>query len=371
MKSLSPISVRGPNKQPHVIAALTNLAHELGPGGRLPTGRVLMESLGVTKATLSKSLVHLQNKGVLRCVQGSGIYVSDTLAQQRIALVFGGNIFSPSGSEFGRMFLQQSSRLANRSDKRLSCFLDVPEMSDQKVAGEAQVHKDLLEALQDDKIDGIILMGRNSEEQEAWLRSQNIPVIGTSDDGQSTSVSAHTVVLDYDALISMGLDSLIESGCARVGFITPRKYDYKKFQKFIEAKGLDYVVDRVVRPMRGEDSPDTTREGLGRAYAEQWLDSVGWWTHPDQRPDGLLISDDVMCRGVLSYFSRNGIEPGRDITVCSHANTGSFLLSEWEGAILRMELDPKAMAEAIFEMLDDLIAGKVREPYYIQPVRAS
>lgn len=360
--ALSPVLVSGPNKQPYVIAALTNLARELGPGGRLPTAKDLTKSLAITKATLSKSLAHLESRGILRCIQGSGIYVADGILQKRVALVFGGNIFTPSGSEYGRLFLQHSSRLANSDNLRLSFYLDLADLSGAPLTPDTMIHKDLVEALNDDKIDGIILMGRNSPEQEIWLRSQGVPVVGTCPDGTSRSEKHHAVLVDHDQLLSIGLDNLLRHDAKRIGLISPRKLDHLKFDALMKARGLDCRPEWICQPPRGEDSPVETRERLGRALAAQWLAASGWDSDAADKPDSLLIPDDILCKGVLTHFTQRGIKPGKDITVCSHANKGSFVLNEWEHDLLRVECDPQEMAAATFAMLEDLMEGKPCDP---------
>lgn len=357
---MQPIPVSGPVKQPLVVAALSALARELGPGGKLPTCQELMTALGVTKATLSRSLAHLEDCGILRCRQGSGIYVAAGALQKRVALVFGENIFSPSGSQFGSLLLQHCSRRAQRGNERFSYYIDTPVPD----GGNASVNQDLIDDLKSGKIDGIVLVARNSREQETWLRSHGIPVIGTAEECPNEPGGNTSVLFDSGKLHSVGVDRLLRSGCKSMGILSPVSRDRGRFLKAIEAGGGLCQPRWIGVPPEGEISPVERRELLGRDLARQWLNSCG----RSKLPDGLLIADDIMARGVLSHFARQNILPGRDITVCSHANKGSFALAEWEDVLLRVEFDPEQMAAAIFAMLEDLMSGKPRTVRLIPPL---
>lgn len=58
-----------------ISTALSDLIHDLGPGGRLPSERELVERLGVSRTTLRDRLQMLQALGVISRAQGSGTYV--------------------------------------------------------------------------------------------------------------------------------------------------------------------------------------------------------------------------------------------------------------------------------------------------------
>ena len=72
-------------------------------------------------------------------------------------------------------------------------------------------------------------------------------------------------------------------------------------------------------------------------------------------PDGIVITDDIMARGVCSVFARKGIRLGETIKIASHANRGSWALAEWESDLILCGYDPGEIAEAMFLMLDNLI----------------
>jgi len=82
------------------------------------------------------------------------------------------------------------------------------------------------------------------------------------------------------------------------------------------------------------------------------------------RPDGLVISNDMMTDGALVAFEELGIRIGSDIKLVTHANVGSPILFGRTKNMTVIEYDPALLAQAMFSMLDTLMAGQ-------QPAEAS
>jgi GntR family transcriptional repressor for pyruvate dehydrogenase complex len=67
-----------------ITRALVEIVDEVGPGGRIPSERLLAEQLGVSRTALRDRLQLLESFGVLRRSTGSGTYVQP-LAPDRLA----------------------------------------------------------------------------------------------------------------------------------------------------------------------------------------------------------------------------------------------------------------------------------------------
>jgi len=75
-------------------------------------------------------------------------------------------------------------------------------------------------------------------------------------------------------------------------------------------------------------------------------------------PDGLIIADDMLTRGLLSAARSAGIAIGKDVRIASHANKGSPVLEEWADRLTRIEVDPDEIVEAMFDLLEAFMAGQ-------------
>ena len=355
-------------KQQIVVTALTRLARKMGPGAKMPTARELSKALGITGATLTRCLERLEGQGVLRCRQGSGIYVDAGVDQKRVALVFGENIFSPSVSQFGSLMLKNCAQRAADHNERFSFYLDTPASNGVMDGGEVPAHQDLVDALKDGKLDGIIIMSRASVEQETWLRSQGIPVVSTGSDNDRVGVGSHFVQFDYQKLIHLGVERLLQAGCKTVGLLGVMMEHQKMFEMALKKFGMPCQPEWIVCKSTTDSYTAVSHEQFGRNGTDALLKGGGWSSKSKKAshlPDGLLITDDMMARSALSLLSERGVAIGKDIKVCSHTNKGSDMLAEWESMILRVQFDPEDVASGLFDLLEALMSGESRSAQYL------
>ncbi|MFZ4779071.1 MAG: substrate-binding domain-containing protein [Terrimicrobiaceae bacterium] len=370
LDTLQPISSPPRRKQPAVVEALLGLAQRLGPGAKLPTARELTKRLGVTGATLTRCLEQLEARGVLRCLQGSGIYVEAGVHQKRVALVFGRNIFSAGASAFGSLVLKHCIDHASEHNERFSFYLDTPAFHGVMNGVDVPAHQDLSDALKQGKLDGIILMSRNSVEQETWLRSQGIPVVCAEAGRRAFTNSPGIVHFDYRELIRQGVDRLCGVGCRTVGLIGVLREHEEMFRNTLQARGIPVKEKGIISPPTEAPIPAEELPAFNAAAAKQFLAQCRWSSTPSDMPDGLLFTDDLMANAILSAFVAQGLRIGQDLKICSHANKGSKTLAEWD--ILRVEFDPADMATGLFDVLEAAMAGTpLPSPYLIGPVAES
>jgi DNA-binding LacI/PurR family transcriptional regulator len=349
------------------VEALTRLAREMGPGAKLPTARELSKALGVTGATLTRCLERLEGQGILRCRQGIGIYVDAGVMQKRVGLVFGENIFSPAASQFGSLMLKHCAQRAAERNERFSFYIDTLASNGVMNGGEVPAHQDLVDALKDDKLDGIILMSSASAEQEAWLRNQRIPVVSTD---YREGSNGPCVQFDYQKLIHLGVERLVRTGCKTVGILGALAAHQEMFEKALKEFGLPYKPEWAICRTAADVPFSESHEPFGRGSAERLLKRCGWGAKKTSHlPDGVLITDDMMARGALAVFSEQGVAIGKDLKVCSHANKGSIVLAKWESMISSVQFDPEDIASGLFEILEALLKGTPQDfPYLIHPV---
>ena len=372
LETLQPISSPPRRKQPAVVEALLGLSQILGPGAKLPTARELSKRLGVTGATLTRCLEQLEARGVLRCLQGSGIYVEAGVHQKRVALVFGRNIFSAGSSAFGSLVLKHCIDRASEHNERFSFFLDTPAFHGVMNGSDVPAHQDLSDALNQGKLDGIILVARNSVEQEVWLRSQGIPVVTAGGIRRGAIANNPGIVcFDYQELIRQGVDRLRGAGCRTVGLIGALREHEEILRNALQARGIPVKEKWIISPPTDEPIPEEDLPAYNAAVAKQFLAQCGWSARstPSDLPDGLLLTDDLMANSILPALAGQGLRIGQDLKICSHANKGSETLAEW--GILRVEFDPADMATALFDVLEAAMAGTtLPSPYLIGPVAA-
>ncbi|CAN5482024.1 hypothetical protein BH09VER1_BH09VER1_53830 [soil metagenome] len=357
---LQSISNSSKRKHPAVVEALSELARELGPGAKLPTTRELAKALGVTGATLSRGLEQLESRGVLRCLQGSGVYVESGVLQKRVALVFGGDVFSPGSSEFGALLLKCCAKRASDHNERFSFFLDNLAFHGVMDGSAIPAHQDLSDALKMGKIDGILLVNRTSIEQEVWLRSHGIPVVRLDTSLDSRPLGSDVVIIDYDQMIHRGVTALAAAGCRTLGLLGVLAEHGSMFRATLAEQGLETRDLWVSHPAAVDFRASNSHEQIGREAARQLMAdaaSHGYGLEHVGLPDGLLITDDIMAVGALKLFDSLGVDIGGRLKVASHANKGSSILAPWESRITHLQSDPYEIAVTLLNTLESLMNG--------------
>lgn len=146
--------------------------------------------------------------------------------------------------------------------------------------------------------------------------------------------------VDYGAMISASVDFLAGKGCRRIGLISAPPGAY--------AGTL------------GGDAAVVFKEGLRRhrlkvnpgwiiQHSEPRLPGSGWqafrdlWSASIERPDGLLVLDDVLYRDAVCAILEMGIDVPGELQIVTHSNRGEDFFHPFPVTLL--QLDPEEMAD--------------------------
>ena len=339
---LKPIASR--KKVEAAQKALKDLALQLGAYNKMPTVREICKSLNISGVTAAHALALLGEQGVIVSRQGSGIYVSPRLYQKNIGLVFGSNPFAAGASPFCQLLVEGCQKRALSHNENFSYFLDIP----QHLSPEPQpVHADLAEALAKKRLDGILLAMRNSVEQETWLRQQGMPVVSFAG-GVVKPYQPGTIGFDVEELTSLAVKSLVHRGCRQLALVSVRRADVPAYEKAMQAMGLSLRSSQVINIQYLPSGQ--SREQAGRQALEQILAAGPC--------DGVVVTDDMFAVGVIAAARQQNLVVGRDILIATHANRGSVTLQPSEDFLIRVEVDPGEIVEAMFGFLEQLMTEK-------------
>ena len=353
-------------------ARLSEMARELGPSARLPTMTELSKQLGVSMMTLNRALSELEAQGIIYRRQGSGTYVAPLRPganARSVGLVYDRDIFDSAQSPFCGLLVDEARRRAQSGDEKFSLYLAIPSREG------LPVHDDLLLSIEKREVDGLLLVCEARSPAVKWLSEQDLPVVALS----YLPIVRHRVAIDWSAVAREGVRELASRGCRDIGLWLPLGVglgrskgelsfpELDAFRLALQDAELPYKPSRVWRldelEARTEAMRDSTNQEQGfRAAFETFQDES------QDRPDGLVILDDMMTRGALVVLEQKGLEVGRDIQIATHANKGSNVLRPYEDRLALLEIDPGAIAGAMFSMLEELIDGRaVETPVRIGP----
>jgi len=150
-------------------------------------------------------------------------------------------------------------------------------------------------------------------------------------------------LMDMDAMIAAGVHQLIGAGRSRIGLIggdTPQMA--ATFKKELLAHGAAPVAEWIAS-IPGNQSI----AGLG------WRQFQQIWSARVDKPDGLLVLDDIMFRDAAMAILAVSIEVPRQLMVVTHSNKGSNI--HYPFPVVRLENDPDTVAAAMADMLAALL----------------
>lgn len=355
---LTPFSHR--TKTQALTSYLTELAQELGPEARLPTMQQLCEELQVSVVTLNRALSELEAQHVIIRKHGVGIFVSPRLQQKTIGLVYDRDILQPGTSPFAALLVEEARRRAEAGHESFSLFLAEPSSN----SGGAPVHEDLVEAIRARRLHGIIFVGEQNPTAATWLAAQNLPLVALA----YTPLTPWRVKIDHAETARLGVRTLAAQGNKRLALLLPAGSglgrvpgeksfpELDAFKSALKKAGLDYDAS-MVWGLDHLDSEYVTAES-NQEQGFRAINELCAEANAGNRPDGLVILDDMMARGALVALSKLGLRPGADIKIATHTNKGSATLHGYEDDLSIIEVDAAQIVSALFAMLETLMNGE-------------
>jgi DNA-binding LacI/PurR family transcriptional regulator len=213
------------------------------------------------------------------------------------------------------------------------------------------MHGDLAEALDNKKLHGMLLFARCSDQQEEWLKSYGVPLVIYSEWGNHD----WKVMTDYEVFSRQAVELLHQQGCRKIGMISLGVNHHSFFLNALKEFNLKAYPQWIVSAPSGKTAGN--QEHFGRVEALRIIDHM----NKNGRPDGIVISDDVMAVGACQAFEEKGFTPGKSIGFVTLSNKGSWSLREWHDKISRIEFNPSDYVDSAFYLLDLLMAGQKLE----------
>jgi DNA-binding LacI/PurR family transcriptional regulator len=332
---------------------LRALALEKGPGAQLPTVRVLCESLATTRVTLREALTLLEAEQIIYTKDRQGIFVSPNIYHKSVHILFSSQSFAAPASPFWSMLwmqLEQEAQLRTTFKNEICTFHLVKPTDDPDYS----IPESIETLLQTERVDGVLAIGLQSS-GEGVLNGGNLPCVTFAGEG------ACTVYLDSFGFARLATEALIRLNCRRMGWWAyniashplERMSSVHAFRQLLEEYRRPLYPELIRIPRLPPSQTSLSLQEQGYLLAREVFEGPA-----SARPDGLVISDDMITDGALAAFDELGIRVGYDIQVVTHANVGSPILFGRTKHMAVVEYDPALLAQAMFSALDMLIAGQ-------------
>ena len=310
-------------------------------GERLDGELALARRYAVSPLTVRQALQVLEREGLLDRSQGRATRVKDPNASKPVAVVCDYDISEPRVS-FALLRVFQSLRRKLHSAR----IAHVPYLGFTQAKDDPQPAPSC-EAFTEDlvhgRLRGAVVVGSPNHAvwQEAFDR-WSLPVVGQA------AGFRHRVMQDPRDVVRMGVRHLVARGRRKIallgwrrpysvmGDVSPHSAFVETFREELKAAGLRY------RPEWVQDQWHPLVPGAG------WEEFRALWT-AKERPDGLLVTDDVMFQDVALALLEMGVRVPDELFLVAHTNKGSG--HRYPFPVAEVEADPDEVAEAMLTLL--------------------
>ncbi|GCE11223.1 hypothetical protein KTT_10820 [Tengunoibacter tsumagoiensis] len=337
------------------------MAQELGPEARLPPVREMCELFSTSRVTLREALALLFTEQILYSKAREGIFVSPRIRHKSIAVLFDASIFtmrglSPFWSSLWVLFTQEALRRQQFKEETCSFHHIMPTADFFHSLPEP-----IIQMFLEQRVHGVLAVGLGTPSSE-WLLKQALPCI-------SFAAGGHWIVkLDMAALTRQATQALVEQGCRRIGIWQQnlQRIIYEDITTYETFQGMKEVLEeknmhlypqfaRILQLPLATNNPHKAMTFQEQGYQ---LAKDVFSRPPEERPDGLIICDEMLTDGALVAMQQMGIEPERDIKIATHANMYSPILFGHTARMLVFEFDPLELVQTMFSLLDMLMSGQ-------------
>jgi len=325
----------------------------MAPGVPLPSVKDLMAEFSVSQSTLVSAYAELERCGLIERKSRKGVFVADRMATGEMAVVLSQSAMTADASPAFRMTCSVLRTVMH--DFNPQCSFKV-HMGVSTVSGdEFPFTLDLLNEAVLPRLRGVFSF-YHLRELEKELENAGVPVVHLHHLGQ------YCVCFDRNDFLCQSVEHLKETGCRDISFLFT-KPDYES-SEFIERQaqirmasetaikgGMSCRNEMIVHGECGW----TEQHGYD-LFMRMWKDS-----EHVQRPDGIIVCDDVLCKGVLRAILHLGLKLPEDLQLITYSNQGCDL--PYHKSVTRVEFDIEAKVQCAVEMMNTLMRGqKLSEP---------
>jgi len=302
---------------------LERIRNEHQTGDRLPSEVALSKELGVSAITLREALSVLAYRGFIERRHGSGTYVADPTANQWIAIVTNLDLSHPNLSYFHRRVAYHLRALLADSGLKVRIYSGAAEGRPSSMTKKADLPAAISADLKLGLVRGIVYLPCSGWE---LFRDAGIPVVGTS------PALSYSVSLRRGDFLPSAMRSLAEQKCRKIGLLG---WEHSFSSQAWEVELSRYSLS---------SQPEWFRNDLDyvRSSGAGWHAFHSLWQSRKEKPDGVIIDDDILFREVSLAILSERIHVPKDLKVFAHYNKGSRIILPFPCTIFEVDTDMHA-----------------------------
>jgi DNA-binding LacI/PurR family transcriptional regulator len=357
MRAFETIAIATPESKATQIANQLRERLEQGvfaPGQRIPSRYKLAETIGVSCSTIDEAVVTLVKEGWLARRRGSGTVVRQRDTALRCVGVYEHYDYGANPeSTYARTLCAAVQEILAGQGTRMRLWVNHRPVNQPTV----EPMEEVVSACRKGQVQGVIVPLTDGEQLQ-WLRKLPVPLaIGSAAD------LPNAVTHDLAQGVELSLSELARLGCRSVGLISGwpmRSTDHdgsgdvtnagrERFWDLMGRLGLIIRPEWLWAPEPGVriSSPSVERYGYEQ-FCALWRD--------EPHPDGLIVNDDIMARGVIAGLLEAGVRVPLDLKLVLHRNREVDLLCPLPASFT--ELSIRATAEALVSQIEKQFRGE-------------
>jgi len=325
------------------------IGREYRPGDRLPSVEELAARYRVSVVPIREGLLALAHEGLVVRKRRWGTFVAEPLADDRHVAIFCElDNTRPRCSYFFRRVPQALRGFLQAQDIPSRAYIGLltePEDG----AAPTSACEEFFHDLEGDRFSAVIEF--NSDDRLRPRLREAIAAKGLA------HIPPESIHIDYFGMLDMGLRRLREVGCRRVATLGVVSGDLP----VAASQTREDILARAYRAAGLECHTEWCRGDL-----DPKLPGAGWdmfremWVARGEKPDGLLVTDDVLFGDVTKAILAMQIAVPERLHVVTHSNRGSGLFYPFP--VDRLETDPDEYAALFAKILADRMRGEVQTP---------
>jgi len=331
----------------------------IAPGTRLPPTRELAQRWRVNNNTISRALAPLAAEGLVVRSRKRGTFVRAATDKALVGVIVGVDLTEESAHFYRAMLNAFRAELEDR-DSLCRGFDGLFPKGKTNEALNPQAHRHLMDDLRHHRFTGFIEFTIGDEDIPGWPRPSTTPRVCFDSSRADTDAN-----FDVAGFIRESIAFLARRGRRRICFLravgdTPPPYGFRTRQQQLDC-AMDAVRELGLPPLRFADA-EVIQDVQGpmyeqRVFAKAEATIRDWARLPAaERPDALLVSDDIAMRAVALALIKAGVRVPDDVVVVSQASEGIAL--HYGLPVVRYEFSPRAMARALTDLLWKRIRGE-------------
>ena len=335
------------------------VAGEYAPDARLPSESELCQSYKVSQITIRRALLDLENDGQVYRRQGRGTFVQAATSKMAVGLLFGPALVDEPAHFYRAMLKAFQAELRER-DYACRVYDGLAGTTSMPLPPEAEIYQTLMSDLRKCRFAGLIEFGLRSFSLDGWQRQAALPHV------RFDSRENSDVVYDEARFCRESVKFLVRHGRRRLVYLEASRSDYSSSGKELRknvfmtaARDSGVIQPRIVTAMVPAGAQSSMIE---KTVFQTMVETIRGWSRlpAAERPDGLMVDDDIVTRAAALALIQAGIRIPADLSVITLASKGVNL--HYGIPVARYEFLPRVLAREIVALLRKRINNEPLPP---------